>query len=144
MCHASPVSQHGPLSRWRVTPSSTTRGLQVPRPHRAHRALRPVPSCPASPWQTCPCPHRAAPASAIACATTLTPTLHPPRRARSTYACKLEASRPLIKTLLTPLSFRESRHVAQIQKKCLILIWNLVGIPALALQSPLAMIRSVI
>lgn len=123
MCLASPVSQQSPLNRWRVAPSSTTRGLQGRRPRRAQRALRPVPSCPASPWQTCPCPHHAAPASAIACATTLTPTLHPPRRVRSTYACKATRTYSFTSTHQDPVCLRVSR-VVRTQEKCLILICN--------------------
>lgn len=87
-CHASPVSQRSPPNRWRAAPTPTTTGPQGPRSRRAHQAFRPVPFCPALPWQTCPCPRRAAPASATACATTLTPTPLPRRRVHSIYECK--------------------------------------------------------
>lgn len=108
MCHTFPISQGCRLIRQRAAPSSPTRGPQGRRPHRARRAFRPVPSCPASPRQTSPCPRRAAPASATACATTLTPTLPPPRRVRSTYACKATGTHN--PTLLPSLLVSQASH----------------------------------
>lgn len=143
-CHASPVSQHSPLNRWRVAPSSTTRGVQGPRPHRAPQVPRAALSCPASPWQTCPCPHHAAPASAIASATTLTPMLHPPRRVHSTYACKATRTRSLTSTHPDPLCLSSHSYCTDAEKVLDFDLELFIGIPAHALQPPLAMIRSVL
>lgn len=125
MCHTFPISQRRRLSRRRAAPSPPTRGPRGRRPQRARRAFRPVPSCPASPRQTSPSPRRAAPASATACATTLTPTLPPPRRVRSTYACKATGTRkpythphPPGLSCVTQPTLQRCRKVLRDAEKC--------------------------